>query len=144
MSTFSLNINPYYDDVNSHYLQNKPTREGLESGSRILGRNATSYTNIIGVLDAVSSDLQVALGIAMDSSTVATPSTISTGGLLECPGGQNTTCKTEEMRMTIPESGTTYSNGSYVLVSGAGPFLAPIERSLLNMFTVLQDAYQYA
>jgi hypothetical protein len=71
------------------------------------------------------------------------PTLVWTGGLLVCPGGQNATCKREELRMTIPESASIYPNGTIISVNGPGPFLAPVERSMINAFIAIQDAYQY-
>ncbi|KAG8780268.1 hypothetical protein FRC12_023266 [Ceratobasidium sp. 428] len=143
ISSFSIDQkNQYYDDIVAHYIRNKPSREGLELGQGgLLQRNPSDPLNTIAVIDAISSDLEFALNFVASRSTDVIPTSVATGGLLSCPGGQNATCKPEEMIMTAPRSGTTYSNGSYVTAPGVGPFLAPIERTFLNMFTALQDAF---
>ncbi|QRW03191.1 hypothetical protein RhiLY_02190 [Ceratobasidium sp. AG-Ba] len=141
MSTFSLNSgNVYYDDIISHYIQNRPPREGLEEKQRLIHRDPSSPLNIIAVLDAINSDLQEALD-RLRSAAGDTPVFVSTGGIPTCPGGQNTTCRSEDMRMRVPECGITYANGSSTGSVGICPFLAPVEKDLLNLFTVLQDAY---
>ncbi|KAG8765566.1 hypothetical protein FRC12_007430 [Ceratobasidium sp. 428] len=142
-STFLLDqYNPYYDDIMAYYIQNKPARNSLSFGQSHIQRNATSLTNIVGILDAISADLMISLWLLGNSSTdTISPATISTGGFPACPGGRNATCKPDEMRMIIPASLLSYPNGSYVSSNGIGTFLAPIETSFLNMFTVLQDAY---
>ncbi|KAG8678969.1 hypothetical protein FRC09_019381, partial [Ceratobasidium sp. 395] len=143
ISSFTINQrNQYYDDIVAHYIQNQPSREALELGQDgLLQRNVSDLLNVIGVIDAISGDLLAALNYLQDTSTGVVPTSVSTGGLLSCPGGQNVTCKLEEMRMTAPQSGTSYPNGSYVTAPGVGAFLAPIERTFLNMFTIFQDAY---
>ncbi|KAG9126273.1 hypothetical protein FRC07_004125 [Ceratobasidium sp. 392] len=142
VSTFSISqYNPFYDDIMVYYTQNKPGFDNLGFGRRHIQRNASSRANIIGILDAVSADLMVALWLVGNASTEAVPTAISTGGYLVCPGGQNATCKPEEMRMRIPASLLSYPNGSYASSDGIGTFLEPIETTFLNMFTVLQDAY---
>lgn len=144
ISSLSLNANPYYDDISAYYLLNKPSREGLDSSTseQVLSRNASSLTNIIGILDALSSDVQVALSAAGGTSTVSRPTALSTGGLLACPGGQSTTCDPKDMRMMIPRSETDYANGTSIIVDGPGPVSSIAENSMLNMFIALQDAYQ--
>ncbi|KAG8678436.1 hypothetical protein FRC09_019840, partial [Ceratobasidium sp. 395] len=122
---------------------NNSTRKSLGVGELRIQRNASSPANVIGILDAVSADLMAAIWLLGNSSTTNAPTAISTGGFLACPGGQNATCEPEEMRMTVSASLVTYSNGTSTSFDGIGPFLAPTERSLINMFTVLQDAYQY-
>ncbi|KAG9078567.1 hypothetical protein FS749_009393 [Ceratobasidium sp. UAMH 11750] len=142
VSRFFLDqYNPYYDDIMAYYTQNRPARDGLGVGLHLIERNASSPDNIMGILDAVSADLLAALWVLGNTSTDATPATISTGGFLACPGGQNTKCEPEDMRMTIPASLLSYPNGSTTSTLGIGNFLAPVERPFLNMFTVLQDAY---
>ncbi|KAG8744611.1 hypothetical protein FRC10_009836 [Ceratobasidium sp. 414] len=143
ISRLSLNQhNPYYDDIMAYYIRNKQTREGLNAAPRLIQRNASSPANIIGLLDAVSTDFAGAFWYLRNVSTDVTPTLISTGGLFACPGGQiNATCKPEEMKMTIPGSAVTYPNGSDTISNGIGTLLAPIERSFLNLFTVLRDAY---
>ncbi|KAG9125058.1 hypothetical protein FRC07_009128 [Ceratobasidium sp. 392] len=145
ISTFSLNQkNQYYDDIVAHYIQNKPSSEGLELGlSGLLNKNASDPLNTIGILDAISADLIMALDTISATSVGMIPTKISTGGLLSCPGGPNATCPAEDRRMIVPASGATYPNGSYIVADGIGAFLAPIETSFLNMFIVLQDAYQH-
>jgi hypothetical protein len=106
-------------------------------------RNASSLSNVIGILDAISSDMRVAVNVAASISKDPTPTLLWTGGLLVCPGGQKTTCKKEEMRMIIPESLTFYPNGTSFSADGPGPFLTPIRTSMINTFVALQDAYQY-
>ncbi|KAG8780269.1 hypothetical protein FRC12_023267 [Ceratobasidium sp. 428] len=143
VSTFLLSqYNPYYDDIMAYYIQNNSTRKSLGVGELRIQRNASSPANVIGILDAVSADLMAAIWLLGNSSTTNAPTAISTGGFLACPGGQNATCEPEGVRMTVPASLVTYStNGTSILFDGIGPFLAPTERSLINMFTVLQDAY---
>lgn len=144
ISSLSLNINPYYDDINAYYLVNKPTREVLNSldSQQAFQRNTSSLTNVIGILDALYSDVQVALSVAAGSSTGSRPVSLMSGGLLACPGGQNTTCDAKDMRMIIPQSVTDYANGTTVSVDGPGPVLSLLENAMLNMFVALQDAYQ--
>ncbi|KAG8706432.1 hypothetical protein FRC08_001071, partial [Ceratobasidium sp. 394] len=142
MSRLSLfQYNPYYDDIMAYYIRNRPIHEAMGDGLRLLQRNASSPANIIGLLDAMSTDLTVALSLLWNVSADATPATISTGASLACPSGRNATCNPEDMRMTIPESVVTYSNGSHITSHGIGTYLAPIEKSFLNVFTVLRDAY---
>jgi hypothetical protein len=137
-------MNRYYDDINKYYALTKPTHERLaRSGPQVLPRNASSSSNIIGILDAITSDMRLSLLLAGAMSKKPLPTLVWTGGLLACPGGQNTTCEREELRMTIPQSVSYYPNGTVIEVDGSGPFLAPVERSLINTFTALQDAYQY-
>ncbi|KAG8731843.1 hypothetical protein FRC12_019530 [Ceratobasidium sp. 428] len=141
-STFLIDqFNPYYDDVMTYYIQNQPALNSLSFRQSHIQRNTSSLTNIIGILDAVSADLIIALWLLGNSSTDISPKTISMGGFLACPAEQNATCKPDEMRMSIPTSLLTYPNGSYVHSYGIGTFLEPIKTSFLNMFTVLQDAY---
>ncbi|KAG9099664.1 hypothetical protein FS749_000726 [Ceratobasidium sp. UAMH 11750] len=135
--------NPYYDDLMAYYIRNRPTRVGVGAELQLIQRNTSSPTNLIGLLDAVATDFVVALWLLGNSSTDTALTTISTGGFLACPGGQNATCSPGDMRMTIPASVLTYPNGTYISSFGIGTYLAPIERSFLNIFTVLQDAYQY-
>lgn len=141
----SLNqYNPYYDDIVAYYIHNKPSLEGLGTGRVRVQRNTASLDNIIGILDAVSTDLFAALYIvSTNASTNTTPAVISLGGFLACPEAKNTACKPEDMIMTIPASELSYPNGTYVTTQGIGTFLAPIQQSFLNVFTVLRDAYQY-
>ncbi|KAG9084341.1 hypothetical protein FRC06_004119, partial [Ceratobasidium sp. 370] len=142
ISRLSLNqFNPYYDDTMAYYIRNRPTREGIGAGLRLIYRNTSSPANMIGLLDAVITDFAVAFRLLEHASADVIPATISTCGFLACPGGQNATCKPEDMRMTVPASVLTYSNGSNAISDGIGTYLAPIERSFLNVFTVLQDAY---
>jgi hypothetical protein len=121
----------------------KPTREGMLFGIDVIPRNASSSSNIIGVLDAITADMQYSLWLAQSMSKGPLPILVWTGGLLACPGGLYTTCEREEMRITIPASVSFYPNGTVIQVDGLGPFLAPVERSIINTFTALQDAYQY-
>jgi hypothetical protein len=121
----------------------KPSSKGMQDGTQVVPRNASSSSNIIGILDAISTDMQVAVLVAENISNGSTPNMMWTGSLLACPGGQNTTCPKEEMRMTIPDSTMFYPNGSGVDAPGPGAFLAPVAMSLINFFVALQDAYQY-
>ncbi|KAG8697627.1 hypothetical protein FRC08_006406 [Ceratobasidium sp. 394] len=141
ISRFSLNqYNPYYDDVMAYYIRNKPARKDIGAGLHITHQNASSPANIIGILDAMSTDFMAAFWLLGNASKHAIPATISTGGFLACPG-ENATCHPEDMRMKIPTAVLTYPDGTYSMSDGVGSYLAPIERSFLNIFTVLQDAY---
>ncbi|KAG9096737.1 hypothetical protein FRC06_008380 [Ceratobasidium sp. 370] len=132
---------PYFDDITSYYIRNRPAREGFGIGSHYIRRNASSPDNIVGILDAISLDLEIALQTLEESSADTVPTMIKTGGFLSCPGGLNYTCKPEDARMTILRSLLVYPNGSSIGVGGVGSFLAPAEKHLLNMLTVLKDAY---
>ena len=118
ISSVSLNANPYYDDINAYYLLNKPSREVLDSSAsqQVLSRNASSLTNVIGILDALSSDVQVALSVAASTSIGSRPIALSSGGLLACPGGQGATCDPKDLRMTIPRSVRTMQTGPALLL----------------------------
>ncbi|QRV74254.1 transmembrane protein [Ceratobasidium sp. AG-Ba] len=141
ISTFSMaQYNPYYDDIVAYYIQNKPTLDGLGSGIRQIQHNTSSMSNIVGILDAVSTDLFAALYIIANNS-IDSPAVLSTGGFFTCPTGRNTTCKAEDIILTIPASGASYLNGTYLHTEGIGTFLSPIEQSISNMFIVLRDAY---
>jgi hypothetical protein len=136
-------MNSYFDDINKYYVLKQPSEEGMKSNHPRLPRNGSSLSNIIGILDALSTDMRVALNVTTSVSRDPIPTLLRTGGLLACPGGRETTCKKEEMRMTILGSLTFYPNGTKITAYGPGPFLAPIQTSIINIFVALQDAYQY-
>ncbi|QRV74234.1 hypothetical protein RhiJN_02248 [Ceratobasidium sp. AG-Ba] len=141
-SQFSISGgNPYTDDVIAYYLQNRPSRDGLDNSMRVTRRNTSSLLNVIATIDAVSTDFMNAVWINWEAAVGNAPSIITTGGIPVCPGGQNTTCRPEEMRMMIPQCGLAYPNGTGTGSIGICPFLAPVETDILSMLTVLQDAY---
>jgi hypothetical protein len=119
-------MHPYYDDINKYYVLKKPSEEGMKSARPQVPRNASSLSNVIGILDAISTDMRVAVNFTASESGDSIPTLLHTGGLLVCPGGRETTCKNEEMRMTIPNSLTFYPNGTKINAHGPGPFLTPI------------------
>jgi hypothetical protein len=115
----------------------------MQYGIQVIPRNASSSSNIIGILDAIRSDMQAAVVLAANRSNYHVPNMLWTGGLLACPEGPGRKCDNEEMKMTIPSSTTFYPDGGKVDAPGPGPFLAPVARSIINNFVALQDAYQY-
>ncbi|QRV89005.1 hypothetical protein RhiJN_17023 [Ceratobasidium sp. AG-Ba] len=140
-SKFSLSYrNTYLDDAISHYTQNMPSRERFEAHS--IERNTSSLVNVIAVLDAVGTDLQVAYwetGLLRGSGF---PSVVSVTGISACPGGQNSTCDPGDMTMAISQCAAGYANGTYNHWDDICGFLAPIESEIVNTFTVFRDAYQ--
>ncbi|QRV74233.1 hypothetical protein RhiJN_02247 [Ceratobasidium sp. AG-Ba] len=141
-SRLSLNDgNPYADDIIAYYLQNRPSRDGLDDRQRLIQRNASSLLNVIATVDAVTSDFANSLWITREAAAGNAPYLITTGGISVCPGGQNATCAPQEKRMSIPQCALIYPNGTSAPSVGICPFLANIEAEFLNTFTVLQDAY---
>ncbi|QRV89008.1 hypothetical protein RhiJN_17026 [Ceratobasidium sp. AG-Ba] len=126
-----------FDDVVAYYLQGRPSSEGLDDKGRLIQRNASSLLNVIAILDAFGADYTVALSLTRDATVGDTPNIIATGGLLSCPGGQNTTCQSKDMNMVAPQCAASYPNGTTFTWRGVCPYLAPVETNLLNMFTVL-------
>ncbi|QRV89010.1 hypothetical protein RhiJN_17028 [Ceratobasidium sp. AG-Ba] len=144
VSKLSLNYgNRYLDDFFYHYTQSRISPTSFNRSEQpLIERNASSLLNIIAVLDAISADFYGAVLLIRNSQPSSPMNVISIGGWLACPGGRNTTCEPEEMRMMIPECGISYPNGtSEHMLGKICSTLALVEAEFLNMFTVLHDAY---